>query len=290
MKKILIYSFIFVSTFLCTGCVKDSFDIEIDKNANISITEVKNVPISPISDNGDLLQKLEDELEEYAKKYKTKGFEVKSSLNDYYAGLILSRKNVKFKDALILLPVAFQKQDVEGFTKEKGILKDTYKVHLIYDITRNIAPINNEYNKLKYSSKIFNTYGEDFLNPVIYAEEKIDPETGKLEIKNILANGQSIIRNDDNSKVEEGLEYSPLVTEIVIKIPTKASYHNAKEVISDTEYKWVISSDNKKQEILIEYEDYKLAFIATILSIIILIFPLIKLYEKTKGENPINGF
>lgn len=270
MKKVFLILLVSTITFICTGCVKFDYNIEINKDNKINISQTQgfNVKffraISPGFDNG--FKKSVDVLTD---RYDKLGYETSLYEDDAFSGLTIARNGLTFKQAKEFLPSGFS-GDENSFTVSKGLVKNSYRVHLYYDIK------------------------EALKNPDIVSAQRENPTTVIMspDRESQYINGQLVdmtaIR--DNYAAIEGEKPSVVpVSTLKIKIPAKAKSSNATKVINDNEYQWDLSSKDKPVEIILEYETVDFSKLGVALSLILLLGAVFYMVAKVQKGDVVKG-
>jgi len=134
MKKLIYLSTIFLIMVLTTGCVKYSYNIEIDKNNNISVEKIQTIDSSVFGtyDNTEVVDK---SLNYGKSKLEEDGYEVSTYADDKSRGL-KSRKLYKLDEIHRGdLPAGF-KSNNKKFIETKSLwgIKDTYTIDWTYSV------------------------------------------------------------------------------------------------------------------------------------------------------------
>lgn len=304
MKKISLLCLFCIITFLCTGCVKYSYNIEIDKNDKVTISETEAMNLSMLkSFDANIEDKIQEEVEKTSEEYKQKGYEVKSYSDDVYNGLTIIKKDIDFDKTIQSLPKNFvsDESNKNVFSKEKKFLKNVYKIHLYSNI--NAAFENNPEGSFLNGTpqeQVEETSESMDGNKIVSKEKIVDEATGDVIEKTVYENGavmtsrynpkeQAQFTDAMGSMVENTPGMMP-VAELTIKVPKKPKKHNATKVLSDTEYQWNLVSEKQPVEIVIEYEKYEFATFAMVLSLVLLFLVLAIIFNKTKDGGSLNGF
>lgn len=272
MKKKL---FVLVSLFILiftTGCIqqKDDYIIMIDKNDNVVLSETVGIAYLGTDDNNEML----DYILSAIKKVKgIKGFSKKDYREGEYVGFIQTKDGILLSDVRPndLMPgLKFASRTFAE--KDNGFLKDTYKIHLKY----NYVKAYNEINKRVSASQ--NNEGVEkhvltALNPIF-----IDNTDGTHTIK-------STYYEDGFSGTSSINVPNPKIT-LTIKIPAKATKHNATKVISESEYQWDLFALNTDVDINLEYSkpSQNIAGLLVISSLFLLLVLLGLIYIKHKED------
>ena len=299
MKKLLLVVTALFLTVFCTGCVKYSYNIEIDKHNKISIsqTEAMNLTFFKQYD-----PKFEDQLEEYysqlKEEFEKQGYDVTDYSDETYSGFTLSKKNIDFEKAAdVLAKSGFLKDaEDEGLTIERKGFSKIYKIHLYYNPQEIAHQLGN--NNSSFSSDISgfssddSSYDDD--RKIVSQTKQTDPVTGNVTEITKYDDGStvtSIYNPLEQEKFEQALGQTfasmpgiKPVIDLTIKIPKKATKNNATKVISDTEYYWDLPIGKQPAEIILEYSEFDASSLGPILSVLIIFGLLCFIFYKTKTE------
>ena len=297
MKKIILFGLISFMAILCTGCVKYSYNIDIDDNDNISISKTQAMNLS-FFENYDpqFDEKFKEGISKSENEFKQRGYEVKQYKDDIYTGITLTKQNLKFENVIDDLKDDFN-NDSYAFSIEKNGLNHSYKIHLIYDFKRAMDNMSGGESASLNSPDMQGTAEEE--EGIVSKTKETDPETGEIVERIEYENGAVVTSRYNPEEQEEfgkalGASLGSMpgikpVSELTIKIPKKATKHNATKVISDTEYYWDLAGENQPVEIILEYEKFDFATLGIIVSVIIALGILGFIFNKAKGGD-LNGF
>lgn len=145
MKKALLLFMICTLAYFCTGCVRYSYNYEINKKdkVNLNETEAFNVQFFQTKDPA-FNEKWQTAYTQTASEYKKNGFDVQEYNKDGYTGITVSKKNIDLMDLPQNLTKEFVKDLQQPISIEKGFIKSRYKIHFYYnnqDIKNAFAPM-----------------------------------------------------------------------------------------------------------------------------------------------------
>ena len=270
MKKF-IFAGVLLSLIFCTsGCVKTSYNIEVDKKNNITVSETdsynQKLFKSMAKDQKAIadLAEIEKQLEKDKEDLKSQGFKVTDYENDGFVGLTASKEYPKNSLKESDLPVGFIPADKSPLTVDKGFFKTYYSIRLVYnpekvinENAKNYLPSEKLSNKNDTPSEISETseVNETETNENDYAEETMpsQPDNGYKEFLDNLFDASPDLK--------------PSV-DLTIKIPYKATKNNATKVISEYEYYWKLK-DKELNSINISYEKYNYGNIVLLIILLI---------------------
>ena len=227
MKRFILLTVSVITMFLTTGCIKCSYNFEIDKNGNLMITETSAINDkmlkTVIPDENDLKRQLYDARKDLEKD----GFKVENYRESNYTGLKRSKiYDIKtFKQEK--LPAGFGSKKLNPFEIKEGFLKNTLDIQLSYNYKKaqenmekvsNLTNINN-----------FNSIEETSDTDILQQDKTIDNET------------EDITEDTSSSMLEDNPEMKPSA-DLTIKIPYKTIKHNATRIINDNEYQWELAT------------------------------------------------
>jgi len=319
MKKILLVCTICLIAVVCTGCVKISYNIEINSNNEISIAETQALNLEPFKAmKKDADKELKKGFEEAAEEYKSEGYKVDEYKDDTYTGITISKDKITFKDVLKSLPKGL-KNDANKFTMQSGLFKNTYKIHLVADKEQMMSSVSGNGEESDFSNQQIpeNNYNEQ---KAISTQTETDFATGETVETSKMSDGSvktkrinkstgevtEIVNYKDgryskstyNEKDMQGfgdaiggaIEAMPGMTplaDLTIKIPVKAKSHNANKVISDTEYQWNLLTEGETVEVNLEYEKYNTGLIAVLIAAFLgVIIILIVKFKSNSTQEP----
>ena len=311
MKKFLLTTMICLSAFLCTGCVKVSYNIEIDKNDKVKLaaTQAYNLEMLKSMDSN-IEQKFQESIEEPKKEFESKGYKVEEYLDETYSGLTIYKENLDFASAAKDLPDGLKKKNENAFTIEKGLFKDKYKIHFICKLDDIMSGTRNSDTA---ETDMSGSDSDELEEGVVSVTKTTDPVTGKItERREYEGGGYSEVTYDPKEVQQFGNAIGTAVgtavntvpgmtpvADMTIKIPYAATKNNADKVISPTEYQWNLVKENGSDtEIILEYEKSKIGtiFFFGIAGIgLIILLMIIVSGTKNKGKRPkrsgtISGF
>ena len=273
MKKVFLTSLILGLTFICTGCVKFDYNIEINKDAQIKISQTQafNVKffraINPAFDTG-----FKKSVEELSKKYREAGFKTAEYNDDAFSGVTVIKDKLTFNNVTEALPEGFNK-DEGSFIANRGFIKSSYKIHLFYDLGTALGS-----QDIKTGQRISSAG-----MPQAVLSRRRNSQ---------YINGQLVDMNSVQQKYDaiegEKPDIAP-VSKLTIKIPAKASKHNADTLLSDKEYQWNLAATEQPAEIILEYEIIDLSKIAMTLSMIVLLGAVLILVQRVQKSDVVKG-
>lgn len=141
MKKILFAGLIMLSSILFTGCIKISYDIDINSKNELTVTETKAMKKELLNtESPNFEQRYADSFKGAAQNYKSKGYEVKEFEDDNYRGLSIIKRNTDFTNGLSALPDGFKKENPNNYFKRKvGLIFTTYTICLVPDLNNALS-------------------------------------------------------------------------------------------------------------------------------------------------------
>lgn len=287
MKKIFFAALICSLTFICTGCVKFDYNIEINNKDEIKISETKGVTFEEFK-SGAFREALKSELANTIQQYKDKGFTVSEVNEEDFAAISLSKDKLTFKQAKESLPKGFKEDS--SFEVSKGLVKKSYKVHLLYDLPEAVTYNTALYSDFRTSSKVLETVADRIQEPIVSISTREIPSNNKVLVTKKYADGRALVTILDQEEYDEIMK-SFLFPESVltIKIPGKVTKNNADNVISDSEYQWYLTKDQQPVEIILEYEVNDFSKVAAIFSILVLLGAVFALVQKAQKSDVVKG-
>lgn len=290
MKKLLIAGIVCVVSVFCTGCVKFSYDVQINKKDEISFSETRSVQYLPLQ--SEVFRKsIEKDLKNIVDKYTKLGCEVSQiSDNDGYYGLKISRKGLSFAEVSKTMPKGFKTNENESaFVKSSSLIKKYYKIHVFYNTYDAVTAANLDYQNFKKTSKSFNLY-KDSLNKIVISREKsTDPKTGTVFVSTKYADGNVVMSVYNPLTDGDITENQPPQAVLTIKIPVKATKNNASKVLDNNVYQWNLSDMEQPAEIVLEYERYDFFPLIMVLSILAAVGTVLALKRKAESGGPVQG-
>ena len=295
MKKGLFFVVIVMLSVFCTGCVKYSYNIVVDDKDTVSVSKTQAINFSFFENYDPNFKKQFDEsMLESSDEFKKEGYEVQSYSDDTYRGLTLIKKNLSFEDASDALKDDFGNEE-NIFSIHRNGLSKTYSIHFLYDVKKAMNNMSEKESPFKNNSNDENTLivnGEKI--DVVSKTAQTDPQTGEVVETVKYADGSvSTTRYNPqeqqkfNNALGETFNSIPglkPVADLTIKIPKKATNHNAAKVISDTEYYWDLSADEQPVEIILEYKKFDFSTAGPILSILVIMGILCFMIYKSKAD------
>lgn len=239
MKKALLIGLIMAASVFCTGCVKVSYDIDINNKDQVTITETKAIKNELLNTNNpDFEKNFAESLEDSAQQYRNKGYEVQEFRDKDYRGLSIIKKDVGFTNVISAMPDGFDKENKNNyFKREVGLIYTTYKICILPELQ----------NALRL-------------------------QTGG-------SSSQGLYKTSEDSPYAD----------LTIKIPYKATKHNADMVINDKVYKWDLTKKDQPVIVLLEYKKLDLSIVAGIFSLILIIGGALYVAQKNNKSDVIKG-
>lgn len=296
MKKLLLVVTALFLTVFCTGCVKYSYNIEIDKNDKVSISQTEAMNLTFFKQyDPEFEDKFKDSFSNIKEDYEKEGYEVTDYSDETYTGITLTKKDIEFKKAADNLKIGFEKDDDEGFTIEKRGFSKIYKIHLLYNMQKAMeGNSNNDIGSMNSSNSDVISFNNDNDRNIVSQTKQTDPTTGDVIETTTYDDGSTFTSRYNQQEQEkfgkaigETLGSVPGLTPVIgltIKSPKKATKNNAAKVISDTEYYWDLTADKQPVEIILEYERFDASSLGPILSVLIIFGLLCFIFYKTKTE------
>ena len=300
MKKFLLFSLVSIIAVFCTGCVKYSYNIEINDKDKVSLSKTQAMNLS-FFQNADpnFNEKFYEGLAESEAEYNKKGYEVHEYNDGTYTGMTLKKQNIDFEKAMDDLKEDFDNQ-TSVFSIQKTGLKKQYKIHLSYDLKQAMDKMSEGDSQSTLSDNNDSNYSTiDEEEGVVSRTKETDPETGEVVETIEYENGTVVTsRYNENERQQfsqalgaglgsvEGLKP---ISELTIKIPKKATKHNATKVISDTEYYWDLAVENQPVKIMLEYEKFDMGTLGMIISVLVVLAILGIVFNNAKNGD-LNGF
>ena len=294
MKKVLLLGIVALTAFICTGCIKYSYNIEVSDNDKVTISKTQAMNLK-FFENYDpqFDEKYQESITKTRNEYSQRGYEVNEYKDNTYTGITLRKENIDFENTIDDIKDDF-KNDAYAFLVQRNGLNKRYKIHLVYDFNKALSNISEEHDTDDYT-----LLSKDQNPGVVSRTGETDSETGDV-IETITYDDGTTVTTRKISAQEEnfgkalgsaiaGTPGLKPVSELTIKIPKKATKHNATKVISDTEYYWDLSGKAQPVDITIEYEKFDYAVLGIIISVIIVIGLLVLVFNKSK-VNDLNGF
>lgn len=253
MKKLIYLSTILLMMVLTTGCVKYSYNIEIDKNNNVSVEKIQTIDAS-VFDAYD--NEVIDKSLNYGKsKLEEDGYEV-----SVYEGV---NEGVN--------------KEVNKEDKSRGLKsKKVYKLDKVRrsDLPAGFKSNNKNFIETKSLWGIKDTYTIDWTYSVKEAisNSKYSEEAEKRDIN-----------------IEELISSSGIKpqAELVIKIPYKSIHDNATSISKDNkELHWnLVDENNDSVHIILKYEKYNYNAIIGFIALLLAGVGFIILYKVLKRDD-----
>ncbi len=274
MKKLFLAGLVCCMTFICTGCVKLDYNIEISKGdrINISQTQAYNMKFFTALNPAFFEDGFKKSMATIADNYKGLKYRTKLYNDDDFSGLTVSKDGLTFKSAKEVLPAGFRRED-DSFIVNKGFVKSSYKIHLFYDM--------NEALKSPDILAVQKDFSAGLPNAVLSRRRQT------RFINNQLVDMTSI---QEKYEAIEGKKPDIIpVSTLTIKIPAKATRDNADNVIKDKEYQWNLATQEQPVEIILEYETLDFSKLAAAVSLIVLLGAVLYLVQKVNKEDVVKG-
>ena len=186
MKKAVLLSVVFLTMILTTGCIKCSYDIEIDKDNNISVSETKAIDISKI-DSDDVFEDINNNLDKNKSKLEELGYEVALYDENDYKGLTQKKVYKLDKFYNVDLPKGF-----EANTKKTIRVKSVFGIKDVYTIDWNYSFRNAiEQNLSKYDTEDIDLNAEKMTE--IYESQPKAELVIKVPYKVVQNNATSVV-------------------------------------------------------------------------------------------------
>ena len=253
VKKFVFVSLMCIITLFCTACVKFSYDIVIDDNDRVSFTKVQAInPQFFMENDPQFRQKMQKGFADLKKEYISRDYRTFDYQDDIYTGVTITKNNLSFRSIMSELKDDFT-NSADAFTIQDNAYGKYYRIHLVYDLGSAIS--NNSSKDESVSSPQNSTPAHE---PKIISTSKVtDPVTGKVtETTNYEGGGSAVATYDakDQEQLANQVNAAKPTADLIIKIPKRASRHNATTVLSDTEYYWDLSGANQPIEVILEYQ------------------------------------
>ena len=256
MKKIFILS-VFLLLVCTTGCMKYSYNIEIDNKDNINVSEIEAINMNVIETfGGEAAGEIEKSFDENKEEYEKEGYKVEKYKDDKFSGLKHSKQYTVTTYSTYNLPEGFAAKNKQPITVENGIFKNTYTIDLSYDM-----------------KKTAKKQSQNSLCSGCNANSDFDDDDDSQDMDNL----------DKMTKMFGSESGMMPVIDLTIKIPSKAIENNAKEVTAENEYKWNLMS-NKPVDIHIKYEKTNWLSIILISVFAILIIAIVVAYKNMSSS------
>lgn len=269
MKKnfllIALFSMVLVLT---SGCTKYSYDIEIDKNENVKVSET--IAISKKAQNAINQyqdQSFEKQLKIVEENAKNSSYDVKVIRGEDFDGIVKSRPVVKIKQLTKeYFPTGFSSDNRAPVVIEKTSFFKKYKISLKYSFE----------DTQRINKSIARTLELDQAG--IEKEQTEEQAVKKPRINLITGVQENTEESEEESdkRIEDFASYLEIVSkdlledmpisQLTIKVPVKPSIQNATRALSDLEYQWDLVSS---EPVYIQLE-YKIPNIPGIIAILIL--------------------
>ncbi len=225
--------------FFTTGCVKSSYNIEIDKKGNVKTSQIQALNVSLLKTFDPEIDKtLKKQFNEKKQELEKNGFKAEFYSEEGFSGVKKTKdfkiKNFKNSD----LPTGYSCENKAPVIFDRRAFSDVYTVELTFDPQK----VTEENKKNSAALKKDKKTPEKKENEPLQAVEQSDSEIAQNE-------PEAEVPNKENAKFEQSIEdlaknnpqFMPSM-ELVIKTPYKASSHNATKVVNEKEYHWVFTS------------------------------------------------
>lgn len=285
MKKILLMTIVCFVTLFCTGCVQESYNIEINNKDQISLSETRSIQYKPL-ESSNFREAIENDFQKYIQKYKTYGYDINTEFKENgFSTVTLKKDNISSIEASKILPKGFEIKDENWFKIKHTLIKDYYKIHLTYNLKNAINVANFDFENFKKSSNAFNQYKEALAQVVV--SKTITSNVNGAYILTEYANGNRIMEPYN----EKEALINPLTpkAEITIKIPVKASTTNATKIINNTTYQWIATEEQPSIDILLNYSRWDFSNLAIVISLIIVVSSALMVAKRARSGGPVKG-
>lgn len=285
MKKILLMTIVCFVTLFCTGCVQESYNIEINNKDQISLSETRSIQYKPL-ESSNFREAIENDFKKYIQKYKTYGYDINTEFKENgFSTVTLKKDNISSIEASKILPKGFEIKDENWFNIKHTLIKDYYKIHLTYNLKNAINVANFDFENFKKSSNAFNQYKEALAQVVV--SKTITSNVNGAYILTEYANGNRIMEPYN----EKEALINPLTpkAEITIKIPVKASTTNATKIINNTTYQWIATEEQPSIDILLNYSRWDFSNLAIVISLIIVVSSALMVAKRARSGGPVKG-
>ncbi len=296
MKKFLLLCLLCFSVFVCTGCVKVSYDIEINKNDKVLVSETQAFNFSMFeSFDPNIKQKFKEDIDKAKSEFESKGYKTSLYEDETYSGLTISKDNIDFESVSSNLPKGLKNNNKDAFTVEKGFLKDVYKIHLVCNLEDIMSSVSSDDESKAALSQNSSTPESELEEGVVSKTKTTDPETGMVTEVTEYENGsRAVVSYNSGGMQQLGNTVGAMpgvtpVADLTIKIPYPAIKNNASKVISPTEYQWNLVNEDKKVEVILEYEKSKVVSVmlyAVPILFILLLIILFLVFSNKNGNTP----
>jgi len=292
MKRFFLVGALISLIFCTSGCVKTSYNIEIDKKNNIILSETdsynQNMLKSLAKDQKALadLDGINNKLEKDKENLKTKGYTVTDYENNGFVGLTASKKYPKNSLKESDLPIGFISFGKSPLLVEKGFFKTSYTINLKYDPdtvikenSKNYLPSDTPVYQNVSSNNDMSQTDETAENP--QTEEDNEQLTAADDYENTAQSPQ--VNEISNPFIDALFKSSPDLKpsiDLTIKIPYKAVKNNATKIINENEYFWELK-DRELTDINITYEKYNYGNIITMILLLLFLAFAGIYYKKT---------
>ena len=123
MKKILLMTIVCFVTLFCTGCVQESYNIEINNKDQISLSETRSIQYKPL-ESSNFREAIENDFQKYIQKYKTYGYDINTEFKENgFSTVTLKKDNISSIEASKILPKGFEIKDENWFKIKHTLIK-----------------------------------------------------------------------------------------------------------------------------------------------------------------------
>jgi len=275
MKKITTMLIIMAFCLVTSGCIKRSYEFEIDKKDNISITQIEAFKTAMLKSFGEYAEEsIVNQMDENKGKLEEKGYKVENYKDEEFTGLKINKKFSAEAMTKSDLPDGFTSVNDVPLQVKKGFIKNIYTLDVKFDF-------NEIANKEKDNFSGGNSKNHE---PTVVSTSKTMDSNYNVTEKTTYNDGTTSTAKYNQKEADDfgkslGTMFSAInklnpVLDLTVKIPYKAKTHNATKVISDLEYRWDLTSD-KGVEIKITYEKTNWLNIAIAILIGLIVLALI---------------
>ncbi|MCQ2754180.1 MAG: hypothetical protein MJ231_03930 [bacterium] len=246
MKRFIFLTVAVMTMFLTTGCIKCSYNFEIDKKGNVTIAEVNAINSQMFKAFNADESSLNKQFDTAKKDLEKEGYKVENYNEGNFIGLKRSKNYSATSFNMTKLPAGFSAKSLNPFEIKESFLKNTLNIKLSYNYKKAQENMEKEGNTDNTDDSSFNETSND--PNIISTNKTVDEETGEVtEITEYRDGSTATTRYNQNtmnnfgnalsSMFEANPEMKPSA-ELVIKIPYKSTENNATKVLSDNEYQW----------------------------------------------------
>ena len=272
MKRFLLAAALISVVFCTSGCIKTSYNIEIDKKNNITVSETDAYnqelfqALAKDSKSAKDLADIDNSIESDKESLKAEGYDVTDYEENGFKGLVIKKTYPKNSLKDTDLPIGFTSAKTNPLVVEKGFLKTYYHLNMVYDVNEAAQNNKNMASLSVLSNNVGNqTSSEDDNNENTYTDESNDSESASSSTDT--SSNASVFNNIIKALTDTVPELTPSM-DLTIKIPYKATQTNATKVLSDTDYFWQLDP-KEKNRIYINYERYNYGNIIMVIFVLI---------------------